>query len=199
MALPAPAVQEDIHLRWTLDDFLAREERSTVKHQLVAGKIISMAGGTDTHSEIAVNVLAELHLRLRGKDCGTLNSDMLVRIDEHNAVYPDASVVCGERRFADDGRLALLNPILVIEVTSPSTMDDDRGWKLELYKSLPSLRACLIIDQQHIFAELHTRADDGWQLQTFDSLTELIPLAALNIELPMAQVYVDVAAELAGD
>ena len=199
MALPAPAVQGEIHLSWTLDDFLAREKRSTVKHQLVAGKIISMAGGTDTHSEIAVNVLAELHLRLRGKDCGTLNSDMLVRIDEHNAVYPDASVVCGERRFADDGRLALLNPILVIEVTSPSTMDDDRGWKLELYKSLPSLRACLIIDQQRIFAELHTRADDGWQLQTFDSLTELIPLAAMNIELPMAQVYADVAAELAGN
>ena len=199
MALPAPAVQEEIHLRWTLDDFLAREERSTVKHQLVAGKIISMAGGTDTHSEIAVNVLAELHLRLRGKDCGTLNSDMLVRIDEHNAVYPDASVVCGERRFADDDRLALLNPILVIEVTSPSTMGDDRGWKLELYKSLPSLRACLIIDQQRIFAELHTRADDGWQLQTFDSLTDMIPLAALNIELPMAQVYADVAGELAGN
>ena len=199
MAMPAPAVQKEIHLRWTLDDFLAREERSTVKHQLVAGKIISMAGGTDTHSEIAVNVLAELHLRLRGKDCGTLNSDMLVRIDEHNAVYPDASVVCGERRFADAGRLALLNPILVIEVTSPSTMDDDRGWKLELYKSLPSLRACLVIDQQRIFAELHTRADARWQLQTFDSLTELIPLAALNIELPMAQVYADVAAELAQD
>ena len=199
MAMPALAVQEEIHLRWTVDDFLAREKRSTVKHQLVAGKIISMAGGTDTHSEIAVNVLAELHLRLRGKDCGTLNSDMLVRIDEHNAVYPDASVVCGERRFADDGRLALLNPILVIEVTSPSTRDDDRGWKLELYKSLPSMRACLIIDQQRIFAELRTRADAGWQLQTFDSLTELIPLAALNIELPMAQVYADVAAELAGN
>ncbi|MCY4466622.1 MAG: Uma2 family endonuclease [Chloroflexi bacterium] len=197
MALPVPEVREEIHLRFTLDEFLEREERATVKHQLVAGKIYSMAGGTDAHSEIAVNVTAEIHFRLRGKDCGTLNSDMLVRIDEHNAVYPDVSVVCGERRFADDGRLALLNPVLVVEVTSPSTITDDRGWKLELYKSLPSLRACLIIDQQRIFAELHTRADDGWLLQTFDSLDELIPLAALNIELPMAQVYADVAGDLA--
>ena len=199
MALPAPAEQEEIQLRWAWDDFLAREERSTVKHQLVAGKIISMAGGTGKHSRIAVNATVELRLRSRSRGCGVFNSDMLVRIDDNNALYPDISVVCGVHRYSDDRELALLNPTVVVEVTSPSTRDDDRGWKLELYKSLPSLRACLIIDQQRIFAELHTRADAGWQLQSFDSLTELIPLAALNIELPMAQVYADVAAELAGN
>ena len=197
MTMRAREPQEGRIVKWTLGEFLSFEETAQIKHQLVAGRIYNMAGGTDAHSEIAVNVLAEIHFRLRGKDCGTLNSDMLVRIDEHNAVYPDASVVCGERRFADDGRLALLNPILVIEVTSPSSMEDDRGWKLDLYKSLPSLRACLIIDQQRIFAELHTRADDGWLLQTFDSLNDRIPLAALHIELPMALVYADVSGDLA--
>lgn len=197
MAATASALKEKALVQWTLGEFLSFEETAKIKHQLVAGRIYNMAGGTDAHSEIAVNVLAELHLRLRGKDCGTLNSDMLVRIDEHNAVYPDASVVCGERRFADDGRLALLNPILVIEVTSPSTVDADRGWKLKLYKSLPALRACLIIDQHRIFAELHTRINDGWLPQTFDSLNDHIPLAALNIELPMAEVYADVAGDLA--
>lgn len=197
MAATVPALEEKAPAKWTLGEFLSFEETAKIKHQLVAGRIYNMAGGTDAHSEIAVNVLAEIHFRLRGKDCGTLNSDMLVRIDEYNAVYPDASVVCGKRRFADDARLALLNPVLVIEVTSPSTMADDRGWKLELYKSLPSLRACLIIDQRRIFAELHTRAEDGWLRQTFDSLNDRIPLPALQIELPMARVYADVAGDLA--
>ena len=196
MTVLAREIEERRIIKWTLSEFLSFEETAKIKHQLVSGRIYNMAGGTDIHSGIKVNVTSEIHLRLRGKDCITLNSDMLVHIDEYNAVYPDASVVCGQRRFADDGRLALLNPTVVVEVTSPSTMADDRGWKLDLYKSLPSLRACLIIDQDRIFAELHTRADEGWLLHTFDSLTDTIPLAALNIELPMARVYADVAEDL---
>ena len=199
MVATAHALEEKALVKWTLSEFLSFEETAKIKHQLVAGKIYNMAGGSGKHSRIAVNATVELRLRSRSRGCGVFNSDMLVRMDDNNAVYPDISVVCGVHRYSDDRELALLNPILVIEVTSPSTRDDDRGWKLELYKSLPSMRACLIIDQQRIFAELRTRADAGWQLQTFDSLTELIPLAALNIELPMAQVYADVAAELAGN
>ncbi len=199
MVATAHPLEEKALVKWTLSEFLSFEETAKIKHQLVAGKIYNMAGGTGKHSRIAVNATVELQLRSRSRGCGVFNSDMLVRIDDNNAVYPDISVVCGVPRYSDDGELALLNPTVVVEVTSTSTMDDDRGWKLELYKSLPSLRACLIIDQQRIFVELHTRADARWQLQTFDSLTELIPLAALNIELPMAQVYADVAAELAGD
>ena len=193
MAATAPALAEKVTVKWTLGEFLSFEETAKVKHQLVAGRIYNMAGGTGRHSRIAVNTTVELQLRSRSRGCGVFNSDLLVRIDEHNAVYPDISVVSGDDRYSDDRELALLNPILVIEVTSPSSMEDDRGWKLDLYKSLPSLRACLIIDQQRIFAELHTRADDGWLLQTFDSLNDRIPLAALHIELPMALVYADVA------
>ena len=199
MAATAPALKEKALVQWTLSEFLSFEETAKIKHQLVAGKIYNMAGGTRMHSRLIGNTFGDLFRRLSGTGCFLHTNDMLVRIDDNNAVYPDMSVVCGDDYYSDDRELALLNPTVVVEVTSPSTMDDDRGWKLELYKSLPSLRACLIIDQQRIFAELHTRADDGWQLQTFDSLTELIPLAAMNIELPMAQVYADVAAELAGN
>ena len=193
MTVLARETEERRIIKWTLSEFLSFEETAKIKHQLVAGKIYNMAGGSRSHSRIKVNVTSEIHFRLRGKDCGTFNSDMLVRIDEYNAVYPDISVVCGDDHYSDDRELALLNPTVVVEVTSPSTMADDRGWKLDLYKSLPSLRACLIIDQDRIFAELHTRADEGWLLHTFDSLSDTIPLAALNIELPMARVYADVA------
>ena len=199
MAATAPALKEKALVKWTLSEFLSFEETAKIKHQLVAGKIYNMAGGTRMHSRLIGNTFGDLFRRLSGTGCFLHTNDMLVRIDDNNAVYPDMSVVCGDDYYSDDRELALLNPTVVVEVTSPSTMDDDRGWKLELYKSLPSLRACLIIDQQRIFAELHTRADDGWLLQTFDSLTDMIPLAALNIELPVAQVYADVAGELAGN
>ena len=193
MTMRAREPQEGRIVKWTLGEFLSFEETAQIKHQLVAGRIYNMAGGTRNHSRITSNIIGQTYLRLRESGCGINTSDMLVRIDEHNAVYPDMSVVCGDDNYSDDRELALLNPTVVVEVTSPSTMEDDRGWKLDLYKSLPSLRACLIIDQQRIFAELHTRADDGWLLQTFDSLNDRIPLAALHIELPMALVYADVA------
>ncbi|MCY4466621.1 MAG: Uma2 family endonuclease [Chloroflexi bacterium] len=197
MAATAPALEGKVTVQWTLTEFLSFEETAKIKHQLVAGKIYNMAGGTRKHSRLVGNTFGDLFRRLGGKGCFLHTNDMLVRIDDYNAVYPDMSVVCGDDYYSDDRELALLNPTVVVEVTSPSTITDDRGWKLELYKSLPSLRACLIIDQHRIFAELHTRAGDSWLLQTFDSLGELIPLAALNIELPLAQVYADVAGDLA--
>ena len=193
MAATAAALEAKVTVKWTLCEFLSFEETAKIKHQLVAGRIYNMAGGTRMHSRLVGNTFGDLFRRLGGKGCFLHTNDMLVRIDEHNAVYPDMSVVCGEDLFSDDRELALLNPTVVVEVTSPSTMADDRGWKLELYKSLPSLRACLIIDQDRIFAELHSHADEDWLLQTFDSLSDTIPLAALNIELPMARVYADVA------
>ena len=197
MAASVLAPAEKVTVKWTLGEFLSFEETAKRKHQLLAGRIYSMAGGTDTHSEIAANLISEVHLRLRGTSCRVLTSDMLVRIDEYSAVYPDMSVVCGKRQFADDNRLALLNPTVVVEVTSPSSLADDRGWKLASYQSLPSLRACLIIDQHRIYAELHTRLDAGWQQESFASLDAVIPVEALAIELPMARVYADVAGELA--
>ena len=68
-------------------------------------------------------------------------------------------------------------------------MRDDRGLKLDMYQSLPSLRAALIIDQHRVHADLYTRGDGGWLLQTFSALDEAVPLPDLGIELPLAEVY----------
>ena len=174
---------------WTLDEFLAFEDRQLVKHQLIEGRVYEMAGGTGEHSAIKVNLLFEAQLRLRGSNCRVYNSDLLIKVDDHNAVYPDLSIVRGAPVYDDSRHLALLNPFVVVEVTSPSSMADDRGWKLERYQSLPSLRAALVIDQHRVHADLYTRGDGGWQLQTFSALDEAVPLPDLGIELPLAEVY----------
>ena len=68
-------------------------------------------------------------------------------------------------------------------------MRDDRGLKLDMYQSLPSVRAVLIIDQHRVHADLHRRGDAGWRVQTYAALDEAIPLPDLGIELPLAEVY----------
>ena len=174
---------------WTLDEFLAFEDRQLVKHQLIEGRVYEMAGGTGEHSAIKVNLLFEAQLRLRGSNCRVYDSDLLIKVDDHNAVYPDVSIVYGAPVYDDSRHLALLNPFVVVEVTSPSSINDDRGWKLKRYQSLPSLRAALVIDQHRVHADLYTSGDGGWLLQTFSALDEAVPLPDLGIELPLAEVY----------
>lgn len=177
---------------WTTEEFLAFEADSEFKHELVNGEVYDMTGGTGEHSHIAANVIGELYGRLSSSDCTAHTSDMMLKAAEGQYVYPDMSVVCGQPQYEDESRLALLNPVLVVEVTSISSATYDRGLKREYYQRMPSLRAYLIIDQHRVYAELYLRADIGWHYQDFDSLDALIPLDFINCELPLAQVYAGV-------
>ena len=126
---------------------------------------------------------------LRGSSCRAYTSDLKAKISDIKYVYPDFSVVCGEAEFSDDNHTMLTNPILVVEVTSPSSMNYDKGLKADYYRSLSSLKAYLLLDQNQVFAQLYKRHETGWLLQEFDQLDMSIPLTAINCNLPLAEVY----------
>ena len=104
-------------------------------------------------------------------------------------MYPDLTLVRGASRFADPAEYNLMNPFFVVEVTSPSSEDRDRLDKMDYYYDVPSIEAYLIVDQHRVFAELHTRENSGWQRQAFTELDDVISLAMLNCELPLAEIY----------
>lgn len=174
---------------WTAEEFLAFEAASKSKHELVNGEVYDMTGGTGEHSQIAANVIGEFYSRLSSSSCSAYTSDMMLKADAGQYIYPDVSVVCGQPFYEDESRLALLNPVLVVEVTSPTSASYDRGLKREHYQRIPSLRAYIIIDQDRAHAELHLRADIGWDYQVFDGLDAVIPLSFIGCELPLSQVY----------
>ena len=117
---------------------------------------------------------------------------MRVRINSTRFVYPDLSAVCGTPRL-EDSELTLLNPILVVEVTSPTSIEYDRVTKRDFYREVASIQAYLVIDQHRIYAELYTRANAGWLLQVSSDLDDEIPLTMLNCILPLSQVYRGIA------
>ena len=170
---------------WTAEEFLAFEADSEFKHELIDGEVYDLSGGTGEHSQIAANIIISLGNLLEASS----TSDMMLKVSDDKYLYPDVSVVCGHPEYEDDSRLALVNPILVVEVTSPSSADADRGYKRESYMRLPSVQAYLIIDQHRIYAELYERADVGWRMQVFTSVDDAISIEALNVELPLSQVY----------
>lgn len=174
---------------WTAEEFLAFEAASDFKHELVNGEVYDMTGGTGEHSQIAANTIIAFGSQVAGSSCRVHTSDMMLKADAGQYVYPDASVVCGQPFYEDESRLVLLNPVLVVEVTSPTSATYDRGLKREHYQRIPSLRAYIIIEQDRVHAELYLRDDLNWDYQIFNSLDAVIPLSFIECELPLAQVY----------
>lgn len=181
--------------KWTVEAYLAYEQETDMRYEYIDGEIYAMAGGTENHSLITANALTEVGYQLRGSACRAYTSDMRAKISDIKYVYPDFSVVCGEAEFADDNHTMLINPIMSVEVMSPSSANYDKGLKGDFYRSLSSLKAYLLLDQNRIFAQLYTLQDTGWLLQQFDQAEMTIPLKAIHCTLPLTEVYRNIVFE----
>jgi len=177
--------------RWTVEEYLEMERGSPIKHEYLGGYVYAMAGGTRRHSRISVNVTGALNTLLRDNPCQVFNSDMMVRIDAANYVYPDASVSCDQRDLADGGLASISYPILIVEVLSEhSTAEYDRGDKFNLlYKRIETLQEYILVDPQRIAVEIYRRQADGsWPMQAYGAGEEMV-LQSMRCALPIAAFY----------
>lgn len=166
-------------------------ENPQTKHEYLGGEVLAMAGGTREHALISANVIAALTEALRDRPCAVASSDLRVRVLETGlATYPDASVYCG--RFEADPEDAsgntAANPIVIVEVLSPSTEAYDRGGKLEHYKQIPSLQHILLIAQDTKRIELWSREGEVWGLAVAQHEGS-VTLEHLDCTLSVADVY----------
>lgn len=176
----------------SVEDYLAGEEASEVKHEYLGGVVHAMAGGTNRHAAIATNAVTALGLRLRGKPCRASNSDAKVRIelpDHTRFYYPDAQVICrsnpGTDRFQDA-------PVVIVEVLSESTRRIDSGEKRDAYLTIPSLQVLLLVEpDQPLVIAYRRREGGGFEAGQYDDLEAVIDLSAIGIELPLAEFYSD--------
>ncbi|MEG3840626.1 Uma2 family endonuclease [Microcoleus sp. herbarium14] len=180
--------------RFTPDEYRAIEETAEERHEYCNGEIIAMSGGSEVHSAIACNLLIYLGFLLRDTDFRLYNSDLRVWIPEHRCgTYADLIVVNGEPEFNGDRTDEILNPLLIVEVLSPSTEAYDRGEKFRKYRSLASFCEYLLVSQTEPYIEQYYNGDrqssDRWQWQVYDGIDRAIVLHSLNIELPMSEVY----------
>ncbi|MCY4060840.1 MAG: Uma2 family endonuclease [Chloroflexi bacterium] len=180
--------------KMSVEEFLNFAERSEYPYEFIEGEPIEMTGGKLNHFRLINRLQQLLESLLPDSDCEVLGSGMLVRVGDASLVSPDVIVVCGEPETESDTRI-LLNPILVVEVTSPSSIDHDRVVKRDFYESVDSIQAYLIVDQDRMLAELFARTETGWHLQTFSQSDEEVPLKALNCSLSLRDIYRNVEFE----
>lgn len=173
----------------TVEEYLAFDETSEIQHEYIDGELIPMPGGTGSHNLIVASTSSALLVALNDRDCFVFGSQMRIGIDANKYLYPDVSVVCGQPAYADEKEVVLLNPTVVVEVTSPSSHSFDHVDKVAFYGDVSSIQGYLILDQERVFAEWYTRTESGWHLQQFTNLDDEIALHPLNCALTLAQVY----------
>lgn len=175
-------------LRYSYEDYLRALERSELKLEYSAGLIYAMAGGTPTHAELSAAAITVLRLALRGR-CSVMTSDAKVRVETSDfAAFPDAIVVCGERQLSRVDGNAVTNPSLLVEVTSRSTEDYDRGEKLSQYQRLPSLDAVLFVSHRERRVTVVERVVDGWKTTELRDGQEVV-VSALGVRFAVAELY----------
>lgn len=175
----------------TPEQYLEIERDAEYKSEYFDGEMFAMAGGTEPHNLIASHINRDLDQQTRRRPCLVYTSDMQVRASSTGLyTYPDASVVCGEPKFLDEGRRTLLNPNVIVEVLSPSTEAYNRGRKFEHYKTIESLAEYLLVASDRMHADLFTRQPDGrWILSSADKPNDAIELASIGCRLILADIY----------
>ncbi len=172
-----------------VEQYLALDAGSDAKHEYLNGVVVAMAGGSPRHNLIAANLTGALGALLADTPCRVFGSDQRVRIAESGGyVYPDLSVVCDEPRFTDERPPSLDNPLVVVQVLSPSTEEHDRGTKLAHYRRLPSLQEILLVEPNERRVERYRRIESGEWLIT-DVTDGALDLASLGGRLAIDAVY----------
>jgi Uma2 family endonuclease len=171
--------------------YLAAERAGEIKHEYHDGQVYAMAGASERHNLIAMNIGASLHSQLRRRACTVYPSDLRVKVSPLGFyTYPDISVVCGAPQFEEARRDTLLNPAVIVEVLSPSTEGYDRGRKFQFYRALPSLHEYMLVAQESLHIEHYTRQPDGrWVLVESDQPDARFQLATIDCTLTAADVY----------
>lgn len=179
------------HRRIAEAEYLALDRKSPIKHELMAGEIYAMSGASEAHNLITGSTYAMLYNQLRGRSCRVYPSDMKVRTPATRSyAYPDITAVCGEALFADDQRDILLNPVLIIEVMSPTTERYDRGKKFQHYRELKTLQEYILIAQDSPHIERFVRQEKGfWQFSEVRGREASLELSSIECTLNLAEVY----------
>lgn len=178
----------------TLEDYLSIERQDPGRHEYRNGLVVAMAGGSRTHDLLAAQAITRLTLAVEDKPCRAHGGNLQIYIAAHNvALYPDAMVICGDDLFAKGRTDLVTNPLLIVEVLSPSTEAHDRGRKFEYYRALPSLLDYVLISPGQPLVERFSRQPDGdWLLSVFRGLAAILPLPSIGAAIPLRLLYAKV-------
>ena len=201
MTTLAPALPKFVpDRRYSVAQWLAIEQASGERYEYHDGKLVSvraMAGGSYRHALLIGNVIGKLDAVLsdpqaKRTDCHVLSSDLqLAAAPNERYYYPDAAIVCGPPSFDEVVPTAVVNPVCVVEVLSPSSAGFDTGDKFDHYSKLKTLRDYLIVHQDRKRVEVRSRASaaDPWRYTITVAPDEKVELVGMGLMIKLSGIY----------
>jgi Uma2 family endonuclease len=175
----------------SVEEYLEGEKNSPVRREYFYGEVYAMAGATDNHNRIVVEMATLLNMHLRGSRCEPFVGDIKVRVNPNVYYYPDILVSCEEK--TEDAHFRN-EPILIVEVTSDSTREIDRREKRAAYLQMPSVQEYVIVEQKKMLVEIHRRQPDGrWLTHFYNRPEEEFEFVSIDLKMSVAEIYRRVA------
>ncbi len=178
--------------QYTPEEYLAREAQAEYKSEYYDGEIRMMAGGSENHSVIQGNVITALNIALEKKPCRVYTSEMRLLIAHRRTfTYPDVMVICGKTEFQTGRTDVVTNPLVIVEILSPSTREHDRIEKFKLYKQIATLREYVLVDsERRAISVLRREGTSGkWTIEMWNDAEDVLTLESLGLEIPLRRVY----------
>lgn len=169
---------------FTTEEYFKKEEKSLHKHEYHAGKIVRMAGAKFTYNQLAarvmqftLNFIEEFNLEF---ELGT--SDSKIWIDEFSKVlYPDAVIISQKPEYYSNDGMTILNPLLIVEILSSSTQKHDRTTKFEMYRTVPSFKEYVLVNEDMPRVTVWTKQDNGsWLPKDYKTIEAVAILKTIN-------------------
>ena len=178
--------------RMTLDEFLHWEDETDTRYELIDGFPVAMAPPAEAHRILAVRLVSRIDAALAGRrPCNAQIEPGVVRHDRTDSYYvPDIAVTCEPN---EPGRQAMLDPILIVEILSPSTERSDRRLKMPAYQKIDSVREILLIDADSHHAEVYRRERNHWGIELVRGGEATLLLASIELRISMSELYEGIA------
>jgi Uma2 family endonuclease len=181
-------MSEPAFRRMTVSEFLRWEDGSDTRYELIGGAIVAMAPPAPAHSRLTIRLGGAIEAALRARPpCGAHTEAGITRPERDDTCYvADLAVTCEPLKTED--RL-IRNPILIVEVLSPSTAAFDRQTKVADYRRIASVQEILLIDSASVFAEVLRRDGDRWITEIVEGPTATLSLTSVPLTVTMAELY----------
>lgn len=171
----------------SVEDYLESEKFSPVRREYVDGEVVAMAGASDNHGRILVNLITTLSSHLRNSTCEPFANGTKVQVRSNVYYYPDILVSCEEN---PEDPYFRNNPILIIEIISKSTARVDRTEKVFLYQQILSLREYVVVDQYRMEVQVHRRQENGgWITYFFNETDDIVEFSSVDLQIPLPEIY----------
>jgi Uma2 family endonuclease len=179
--------------RYTYADYVAVERDSLTKHEFLEGEIYAMAGGSEEHSALAVEVLAVLRDASRDGPCRVHTSELRIYVETVGlATFPDGSVICGPlAQRPPSPNATALNPTVLLEVTTDSSEEYDTHDKVEYYRTIPSLRDYVVVSHRERRITVHSRSGEGEWISRVAIAGGRVAVDSVKADLSVDAIYAE--------